>query len=51
MEHAIRYHVRQHRDEGPSHYQRLSERLEEILNMYGENWDQLALAALGRQLP
>ena len=44
MEHAARHHIRQHLDEDPVHYGRLSERLEEILRTYGENWEQLALA-------
>ena len=44
MEHAIRYHVGNHIDEDPVHYTKLSERLEEILHRFGENWDQLVLA-------
>ena len=44
MEHAIRHHVRKHLDQDPVHYTKLSERLEEILRKFGENWDQLALA-------
>jgi len=44
MEHAIRYHIREHIDQDPVHYGKLSERLEEILKTYGENWEQLALA-------
>jgi type I restriction enzyme R subunit len=44
MEHAARHHIRQHLDEDPVHYGKLSERLEEILKTYGENWKQLALA-------
>lgn len=44
MEHAARHHIRQHLDQDPVHYGKLSERLEEILKTYGENWDQLALA-------
>jgi type I restriction enzyme R subunit len=44
MEHAIRYHIREHLEEDPVHYQKLSERLEEILRTYGESWEQLALA-------
>jgi len=43
MEHAIRYHIRQHLDEDPVHYAKLSERLEELLEKLGENWDQLAM--------
>jgi type I restriction enzyme R subunit len=44
MEHAIRYHLREHWDEDPEHYNRLSERLEQIIVDLGEQWDQLALA-------
>src|SRR5487761_1381470 len=44
MEHAIRYHIKKHLQEDPVHYTRLSERLEDILRQFGENWDQLALA-------
>jgi len=44
MEHAIRYHLREHWDEDPEHYSRLSERLEAILEELGEQWEQLALA-------
>ncbi|MBL9027441.1 MAG: type I restriction endonuclease subunit R [Myxococcales bacterium] len=44
MEHAVRHHIRKKLDEDPVHYQRLSERLEEILKKFGENWEQLALA-------
>jgi type I restriction enzyme R subunit len=44
MEHAVRHHIRKKLDEDPVHYQRLSERLEEILKKFGENWEELALA-------
>lgn len=44
MEHAIRHHIRKHLQEDPVHYTKLSDRLEEILRQFGENWDQLALA-------
>ena len=50
MEHAIRYHLREHWDEDPEHYSRLSQRLEEIIEALGEQWEQLALA-LGGLLP
>ena len=50
MEHAIRYHLREHWGEDPEHYSRLSERLEEIIEQLGEQWEQLALA-LGDLLP
>jgi type I restriction enzyme, R subunit len=46
MEHAIRYHLREHWDEDPEHYARLSERLEEIIEELGEQWEQPALALL-----
>jgi type I restriction enzyme, R subunit len=44
MEHAIRSHIKKKLDEDPVHYQRLSERLEEILQKFGEDWEQLTLA-------
>jgi type I restriction enzyme R subunit len=47
MEHAIRHHIKKKLDEDPVHYQKLSERLEEILNKFGESWEQLAIALEG----
>lgn len=44
MEHAIRSHINKKVDEDPVHYQRLSERLEEILEKFGEDWKELTLA-------
>jgi type I restriction enzyme R subunit len=44
MEHAARHHIRKKLDEDPVYYQGLSDRLEEILEKFGENWEQLALA-------
>ena len=44
MEHAIRHHIRQNRDRDPVFYRRLSERLEEILQRLGEDWEQQVLA-------
>ena len=44
MEHAVRHHIRKQLDEDPVHYQKLSERLEEILRQFGDSWEQLALA-------
>jgi type I restriction enzyme R subunit len=41
MEHAIRAHVRRHVDEDPVFYRKLSERLNEILQSLGEQWDKL----------
>lgn len=53
MEHALRHHIRQHEDEDPEHYQRLSERLEEILEKYKEDQakqvEQLQLLTSGEQ--
>jgi len=45
MEHAIRHHIRKHLDEDPVLYQRLSERLHDLLEKLGEKWDEV-LAAL-----
>jgi type I restriction enzyme R subunit len=44
MEHAIRHHIKKTIDEDPVHYQKLSERLEEVLLKFGDNWEQLAAA-------
>jgi type I restriction enzyme, R subunit len=44
MEHAARHHIKKKLDEDPVYYQRLSERLEEILAKFGDSWEQLALA-------
>jgi hypothetical protein len=44
MEHAIRHHIRLHRDEHPVLYRRLSEDLERILAEHAGNWEQLALS-------
>jgi type I restriction enzyme R subunit len=41
MEHAARHHIRKHRDEDPVYYDRLSERLERILEEYEGQWDEL----------
>ena len=38
MEHALRHHIRKHMDEDPEHYQKLSERLEEIIETFEGNW-------------
>ncbi|MBL8798674.1 MAG: type I restriction endonuclease subunit R [Planctomycetia bacterium] len=42
MEHAARYHISVHMAEDPAHYKRLSERLEEILKEFHDDWDALA---------
>src|SRR5581483_125416 len=47
MEHAARHHIRTHLDEDPGRYQKLSERLDEILERLGEHWDQLVLELEG----
>lgn len=44
MEHAVRSHIRKKLDEDPVHYQGLARRLEEILQKFGQDWEQLALA-------
>lgn len=44
LEHAVRHHIKKKFDEDPVHYQRLSERLEDILEKFGERWAELALA-------
>lgn len=42
MEHAVRFHIQKHYNEDPALYKKLSERLKEILDAFGENWDALA---------
>lgn len=44
MEHAVRHHIKKRLDEDPVFYQTLSQRLEEILQKFGDDWEQLALA-------
>jgi type I restriction enzyme R subunit len=39
MEFATRHHIRRHWQEDPVYYQKLSERLEEILQTFAENWE------------
>jgi type I restriction enzyme R subunit len=41
MEHAIRAHIRQHVDEDPVLYRKLSERLNQILKTLGEQWSEI----------
>jgi type I restriction enzyme R subunit len=41
MEHAIRAHIREHLDQDPVAYRKLSERLREVLAKLGEQWDEL----------
>jgi type I restriction enzyme R subunit len=42
MEHAIRKHCTIHFDEDPAFYKKLSDKLEKLIQRYGENWDVLA---------
>ncbi len=42
MEHAARYHIKVHLAEDPAHYKKLSERLDEILQEFRDQWDDLA---------
>ena len=44
MEHAIRHHISKHLDEDPVLYQRLSERLHDLLAKLGEKWDEVVAA-------
>jgi type I restriction enzyme R subunit len=44
MEHAARYHITIHFNEDPPYYRKLSERLEEILSKFKDNWDELIAA-------
>lgn len=44
MEYAIRYHLRRHWDEDPVRYQKLSERLEEILAELAGDWEAFVKA-------
>ena len=41
MEHAIRHHIRKHRDEDPELFEKLSERLERIVKDLKGQWDDL----------
>jgi len=47
MEHAIRAHIREHLDQDPVAYRKLSERLRDVLARLGEQWDELARALQG----
>jgi type I restriction enzyme, R subunit len=44
MEHAIRKHCKVNEGEDPILYKRFSEKLEEVLKKYQDNWDQMVLA-------
>jgi type I restriction enzyme R subunit len=41
MEHAIRAHIREHLDQDPVAYRKLSERLRDVLAELGEQWEEL----------
>ena len=43
MEHAARHHIREHLDEDPAYYGKLSERIDEILERLEERWEQITL--------
>ena len=47
MEHAIRAHIREHLDQDPVAYRKLSERLRDVLARLGEQWDELSKALQG----
>lgn len=57
MEHAIRKHCTVHHDEDPAFYKSLSEKVEQLIDQYQDQWEQLAeeltklrsVAAKGRQ--
>ena len=44
MEHALRAHIRQHFEEDPVRYQKMSERLEEELTTLRDNWVEILKA-------
>jgi len=39
MEHALRHHIRTHFNDDPIYYQNLSQRIEEVIERLGEDWD------------
>jgi type I restriction enzyme R subunit len=43
MEHAIRKHCKVNEGDDPVMYKNFSEKLEEVLKKYNENWDQMLL--------
>ncbi len=47
MEHAIRAHIRENADQDPVLYRKLSERLRDLLEALGEQWDELTQALTG----
>lgn len=44
MEHALRYHINQHNEEDPEHYERLSERLRNIIQQFDGRWEEMCAA-------
>lgn len=40
MEHALRYHITRHLQEDPVFYKKLSERLQDILRQFADNWQE-----------
>jgi len=47
MEHAIRAHIREHLDQDPVAYRKLSDRLRDLLDALGEQWEELTKALQG----
>ena len=43
MEHAVRHHIREHLHEDPAYYERLSQRIDDILDRLKDRWEQMAL--------
>ena len=43
MEHAIRHHIREHIDEDPTYFAKLSQRVDEILGQLEDRWAQISL--------
>jgi type I restriction enzyme R subunit len=43
MEHAIRHHIREHIDEDPAYFAKLSQRVDEILEQLEDRWAQISL--------
>jgi type I restriction enzyme R subunit len=44
MEHAARFHIAKHYEEDPVHYRKLSERLQDIIQQFADNWTARAEA-------
>ena len=43
MEHAARHHIREHLHEDPAYYDKLSQRIDDILDRLKDRWEQMAL--------